>query len=157
MEKRITEKTQIVSLVILRLAIGWHFLYEGLVKVIDPGWSAASFLTNAKGPLAFVFINMAANPSVLGIVDFCNQWGLVLIGFSLIAGLLSRWACIAGMFLLFLYYFSNPPFIGISNPVSEGSYLIVNKNLVELFALWVLYMFPTEKIIGVQRLLVGAK
>jgi len=148
-----TRKGQILSLLFLRMAIGWHFLYEGLVKAIDPNWTAASFLANAKGPFASIFIAITENSKLLTCVDFCNQWGLVLIGLSLIIGFLNRPACIAGIVLLLLYYLSNPPFIGIENPVAEGSYLIVNKNLIELFALWVLYMFPTEKIIGIGRLL----
>ena len=31
-------------LVLLRVAIGWHFLYEGVVKILNPGWTAAGFL-----------------------------------------------------------------------------------------------------------------
>jgi len=145
---------QLSSLVILRVLIGWHFLYEGIVKVVNPGWSAASFLQASQGPLGSFFKSMAANFTVLGTIDFCNQWGLVLVGLSLIIGLFSRWASIGGMALLFMYYISNPPFIGLDAPaVAEGSYLIVNKNLIELFALLVLFLFPTGRIIGLDRLL----
>ena len=41
-----------VSLVLLRLAIGWHFFQEGTNKLNDPTWSSAGFLLQAKGPLA---------------------------------------------------------------------------------------------------------
>ncbi len=144
---------QLSALVILRVLIGWQFLYEGLVKVVNPEWSAASFLLAAQGPFADLFKSMASDSAVLGIVDFCNQWGLILVGLSLMIGLLSRWACIGGMALLFIYYISNPPFIGLHAPaVAEGSYLIVNKNLVELFALFILFLFPTGKIVGLDRL-----
>jgi len=52
----------------------------------------------------------------------------------------------------FLYYFFAPPFTGLeySKP-AEGSYLIVNKNLIEACALWVLFMFPSSDIIGLDR------
>ena len=30
-----------VVLVLVRVAIGWHFLYEGWVKLSEPGWTAA--------------------------------------------------------------------------------------------------------------------
>ncbi len=145
---------QLSSLVILRVLIGWHFLYEGMVKVVSPSWSAASFLQASQGPFEGLFQGMATNSAILGTINFCNQWGLVLIGLSLMVGLLSRWACLGGMALLFLYYISNPPLIGLEPPVvAEGSYLIVNKNLIELFALLVLFLFPTGKIIGLNRLL----
>jgi uncharacterized membrane protein YphA (DoxX/SURF4 family) len=39
-------------LVVLRVAIGWHFLYEGVWKYTHPDFSAATFLKQAKGPLA---------------------------------------------------------------------------------------------------------
>jgi uncharacterized membrane protein YphA (DoxX/SURF4 family) len=38
-------------LVLLRLTIGWHFCYQGIVKLEDPQFSAAPFLSQAKGPL----------------------------------------------------------------------------------------------------------
>ena len=39
----------------------------------------------------------------------------------------------------------------------EGSYLLVNKNLIELAALAVLWLFPTGKIIGLDRLIFSLK
>lgn len=33
---------QLTALVFLRLAIGWHFLYEGIAKLFTPNWSSAS-------------------------------------------------------------------------------------------------------------------
>jgi len=35
----------------------------------------------------------------------------------------------------------------------EGSYIIVNKNLIEACALFVLYYFPTSHLIGLDRIL----
>ena len=143
---------QVSALVIVRVLIGWHFLYEGWVKVINPNWSAASFLNAAQGPLANLFKSMASNASVLEVINFCNQWGLVLIGLSLILGLLSRWACIGGMALLAMYYLCNPPLIGLDiSGMAEGSYLIVNKNLIELFTLLILFFFPTGHRVGLDR------
>ena len=143
---------QILTLTILRITIGWHFLYEGLIKVINPEWSAASYLNNATGPFASIFTSLASNSAALGIIDILNQWGLVIFGLSLMIGLLSRWACLGGMALLALYYLANPPFIGLGYAsMAEGNYLIVNKNLIELFALWVLFQFPSSKDFGLDR------
>jgi uncharacterized membrane protein YphA (DoxX/SURF4 family) len=44
-----------VSLVALRLMIGWHFYQEGVQKIPDPNWTTAGFFTGAKGPLADYF------------------------------------------------------------------------------------------------------
>ena len=56
-----------------------------------------------------------------------------------------------------LYYFANPPFIGLaSSSLTEGSYLIVNKNLIELLALWVLFHIPGSRFFGIDRFLAKA-
>lgn len=39
-------------LVILRVTIGWHFLYQGIWKLDNPSFTSAGFLSQAKGPLA---------------------------------------------------------------------------------------------------------
>lgn len=42
-------------LVVLRLSIGWHFLYAGLEKLNSPNFTADGFLSQAKGPFADFF------------------------------------------------------------------------------------------------------
>ena len=37
-----------VVLTILRLLVGWHFLFEGISKLALPGWSSASYLMESK-------------------------------------------------------------------------------------------------------------
>ncbi len=145
-------KTQLTLLVILRVIIGWHFLYEGFAKLLNANWTAQSYLLDSKGFMAEVFYWMANTPEAIKIVDFLNIWGLILIGFGLILGLLTRPALIGGIVLLAFYYLSHPAIIGVTYSMpSEGSYLIVNKILIELAALLVLTAFPTEKIIGLDR------
>lgn len=41
--------------VVLRMTIGWHFFKEGMSHYHDPEWTSASFLRQAKGPLADEF------------------------------------------------------------------------------------------------------
>lgn len=145
-------------LVLLRVAIGWHFLYEGIAKLLNPYWTSAGFLLESKGPLAGLFHGMAANPTTLRIVDALNTWGLIAIGLCLMAGLLTRLASLAGMVLLALYYICTPPFIGYTySAPSEGAYLFVNKNVIEFLALGVLILFPTGKIIGLDGLIFRKK
>ncbi|MEN8224277.1 MAG: DoxX family membrane protein [Bacteroidota bacterium] len=143
---------QISWLVILRLAIGWHFLYEGLVKLMNPNWSSVGFLLDSGGFMQGFFHGLASNPATVNMIDILNIWGLILIGLSLILGFLARPACIFGILLLLLYYLSHPPFVGIRYAVpAEGSYLIINKNLIEVFALAVLFVFPSSRKIGIDR------
>ena len=145
---------QLYGLVTLRVLIGWHFLYEGISKLTNPYRSSAAFLLESKWILSGWADSIVANPSLVTIVDFLNIWGLTVIGLGLMCGCLARWASIAGMVLLGLYYLVNPPFIGFQySAPTEGSYLIVNKNLIEMAALYILIVFPTSTIIGIDRLI----
>jgi len=144
---------QVFSLTFLRVLIGWHFLYEGLVKLYSsPGWSAKSYLMGSVGPIAKAFKAMASHPALLNAIDFLNIWGLILIGLGLFVGLLARPLKICGIALLLLYYIAYPPFasLAVNIPV-EGNYWVVNKNLIELAALIVLYLFPSSQITGIDR------
>ena len=146
--------SQIFWLVTLRVVIGWHFLYEGVVKLANPNWSSAGYLIDSQGFLKGFFYWLASDSAMLNVVDFLNVWGLIAIGLGLILGLLTRIALWAGVVLLGFYYFSHPPCIGMSYGLPmEGSYLIVNKTLIELIAMVVLGLFPTGMAIGVDRLI----
>jgi thiosulfate dehydrogenase [quinone] large subunit len=145
---------QLFALTTLRVLIGWHFLYEGLVKIYTPGWTAKAYLANSAGPLSGVFKNMVQYESALHVVDFMNEWGLVLIGLALFAGIFAKAGKICGIALLLLYYLAYPPFAGTGmNPHAEGSYWLVNKNLIEMVALIVLLYFPSSHITGIDRFL----
>ena len=61
-------------LVLLRIAIGWHFLTEGLDKVESTRYgkqpfSAEIYLRNAAGPLAPQFRSMLPDPDGLALLD----------------------------------------------------------------------------------------
>ncbi|RQW01873.1 DoxX family protein, partial [candidate division KSB1 bacterium] len=121
---------QKIALVLLRLTIGWHFLYEGVAKLLKPGWSAAGYLMQSRGFLAPVFKWMVDNDGVMVIVNQLNIWGLIAIGLGLILGCFTRLSAVFGMLLILLYYLANPPFVGYYYSIPmEGNYLIINKNL----------------------------
>jgi len=144
-------------LVALRIAIGWHFLYEGLAKITNANWSSVGYLLDSEGFLKDFFVNtLAGNPNMLQVIDFLNIWGLILIGLGLILGSFERIATISGILLLVLYYLSHPPFVGLKYAVpSEGSYLVVNKILIEMIALAVVFVFPTNREFGLDRFIFG--
>jgi thiosulfate dehydrogenase [quinone] large subunit len=142
---------QVFTLLFLRMLVGWHFLYEGIAKLLNPYWTSAGYLSESKWLFSGLFTAIADNPNLLKLVDLLNIWGQIVIGMALIAGLLTSWVSIAGIVLLSLYYVCNPPFVGYSYTMpSEGSYLIVNKILIEMAALGVLLAFPTGKIMGLD-------
>ena len=145
---------QLTALVSLRMLVGWHFLYEGVAKIANPYWTSAGYLQESQGWFADWFQGLSANPGVLAAVDYLNQWGLLLIGLALVLGVLVRTASWAGFTLLALYYLAAPPFPGLEYGIpAEGSYLIVNKVLVEMAAFLVILAFPTAHLFGVDLLL----
>ncbi len=137
----------------LRIAIGWHFLYEGIAKIFTPNWSSMSYLLNSSGPLEGVFRGMANFQFLVYLVDYSIIFGLILIGLALFLGVATRIAYLAGAALLFLFYISNPPFS--VNPIGygvEGHYLVVNKNLIELIILVVLAFIPKSWFYSLENI-----
>jgi thiosulfate dehydrogenase [quinone] large subunit len=147
---------QTIAIVALRVAIGWHFLYEGLSKLTNPGWSASGYLLQSRGPFAGLFRSMAADASVLANVNLLNKWGLTAIGLGLILGCFTRLAAASGLVVILLFYLCNPPFIGYFYSIpTEGSYLVVNKNLVEAAALLVVLVTGSGRAAGLDRIIHG--
>jgi thiosulfate dehydrogenase (quinone) large subunit len=156
MEEERFSRLQMMALVILRIVIGWHFLYEGVAKLLKPSWSAAGFLLQSRGLFAGVFRGIAENPDVLAVVNPLNMWGLACIGLGLILGCFTRLASAAGMFVICVYYLCNPLLVGYFYSIPmEGNYLIVNKNLVEMAALFVILVTNSGRYMGLDRIIHG--
>jgi len=84
--KNATELKRILH-TLIRIAVGWHFLYEGISKLLINNWSAENYLLNSTGPLAPLFQHLAYDPSLLKAVDLLNIYGLILIGVALFIGI----------------------------------------------------------------------
>jgi thiosulfate dehydrogenase [quinone] large subunit len=150
------------ALVALRTLVGWHFAYEGYYKLMLPGWSrgggrlapfsAAGYLRSATGPLAGVFHALAAHPALMDATDLIVPIGLLLVGLSLMLGFLTQLGCAGALGFLALFYLSQPPLNGLPQTGAEGTYLFVNKNLVEFAAVLTVMAFRTGAIAGLDRL-----
>jgi thiosulfate dehydrogenase (quinone) large subunit len=154
MEGATLSRWPMIAITLLRIFVGWHFLYEGIAKVTAPTWSAAGYLRQARGPFAGLFKWLASQPNLLANADVITMWGLTIVGALLILGLFTRLASLAGIGFILLFYLCNPPFVGYFYSLpSEGSYLIVNKNLVELCALLVIFATGSGRFAGLDRIL----
>jgi len=142
-------KTWIITF--LRIAIGWHFLYEGFSKLPLGTWSSYRYLIHSAGPIQS-FYHWIANSSVLlQLSDLLNIFGLIIIGLALFLGIFTRLASLAGAFLLILYYFAYPPF-GASIMQLSGEHLyIINKQLIESIALLLLGLLKNRGF-GIEKL-----
>ncbi|HAR39381.1 MAG: DoxX subfamily [Bacteroidetes bacterium GWD2_45_23] len=148
-------KLQLYALFILRVFIGWYFLYEGLAKLLTPNWSAYGYLIDSKGVFAPLFVQLAGNAALLDVVNIINAWGLTLVGLSLILGLFTKIGYFSAIFFMLMFYLSHPPLLHAEYILPrEGSYLWIDKNLIMLASTVVLVLFPTSGIIGLDSLLV---
>jgi uncharacterized membrane protein YphA (DoxX/SURF4 family) len=87
-------------------------------------------------------------------VDLLTRWGLLAIGGCLLIGFftrLSAWLG-AGFLLMTILAMPSVPWLPAA-PINEGSYLIVNKNVVEMLALCVLATTFTGRWFGVDGIL----
>lgn len=156
METTTFVRAPMIAITVVRVLVGWHFLYEGLTKMTAPSWTAAGYLKQAKGPLAEPFRWLATRPDLLDNADLITMWGLTIVGVCLILGLFTRLASLAGIGFILLFYLAAPPLIGYFYAIpSEGSYLIVNKNLVEAAALVVILLTGSGHFAGLDRIVHG--
>lgn len=129
---------------LLRMAIGWHFLYEGFVKVAAGNWSSYNYLIHTSGSLSGFFHWLASDPALVRWVDFLNIYGLLLVGSALFLGILIRWAMAGGILLLGLYYAAYPPFGSSLVNSTGGQFFLIDRNLLEALTLLLLFLLPEK-------------
>lgn len=137
-------KFQRFSIFILRVSLGLLMFYAGITKVLDPSWSAAGYIKGVKNfKLLYDFL---LSPSVLPLVNFLNEWGLTLLGISLIFGIFVRLSSTLGIVLMLLYYLPimNFPYVG------DHSY-IVDEHMVYSLILILFIAFNAGKIWGLDN------
>ena len=100
-------------LVFFRLAMGWTFLYAASHQVFVPDWSVVGFLSHTK-----TFHDLFAaftTPTMAPITTFLVGYGHLLIGLSLICGLMVRVSASFGILLMIMYWMAHMDFPYIEN------------------------------------------
>lgn len=143
-------KSSKIVLVLLRISMGWLMFYAGITKVVDKEWSAAGYLLNAKTFSSF--FAWFAQPSILPLVNFVNEWGLTLLGVSLLLGVFVRLSSILGVALMLLYYLPvlRFPFVG------THSYLI-DEHIIYALVLLLFAILQVGKMWGLDGRLSNTK
>jgi thiosulfate dehydrogenase [quinone] large subunit len=106
------ERTMIVF---FRLTMAWTFLYAASHQIFDPTFTVAAFLSHTK-----TFHNAYAvftTPSVSPYITFLVSYGHLLIGLSLLVGLMVRVSAAFGIALMLMYWTAHMdwPFIENAN------------------------------------------
>jgi len=94
----------------LRILVGWTFLYAGTWQILQ-NYSAAGYLGHVV--TFHDFFATFATPAVLPFTNFLMKWGHLLIGLSLVSGLMIRVSGPFGILLMVTYHFADMdwPFI----------------------------------------------
>ena len=132
-----------ISLFLLRLALGWLMFYAGVTKVLNPEWSAGGYLAAAKTFTGFY--QWLASPAILPVIDFINEWGLTLLGVSLILGIGVRLSSILGAILMLLYYF---PILDFPYPNPHS--FLVDDHIIYALALLLLAAVRAGRVWGLE-------
>ena len=92
-------------IVFFRIAMGWTFLYAASHQVFDPKWNVVGFLTHTKTfhDLFAIFTTPLMAPTT----TFLVQYGHLLIGLSLVFGLLVRISATFGLVLMLIYWMAH--------------------------------------------------
>ncbi len=96
-----------------RLAMGWTFLYAASHQVFVPGWSVAGFLNSTK--TFHGLYSHFTGPGIAPALSFLVEYGHLLIGLSLLFGLMVRVSAVFGIALMILYWTAHMDFPYISN------------------------------------------
>jgi thiosulfate dehydrogenase [quinone] large subunit len=122
---------------VLRLVMGWVFLFAGVEKLLQleggGPFDATGFLKFATAgtwpglaegavanPTQSFWIALASDPTAMAVINVMVPWGQVAIGTALILGLFTRFASLMGVTMMALFFVAAWDF-------SHG---IVNQHLV---------------------------
>lgn len=135
---------QKLFLFLTRISLGWMFFYAGITKILDPTWSAEGYLKGAK--TFSVFYQWLLQPQILPITNLVNEWGLALLGVSLILGVFVRLSSVLGAVLMVLYYL---PILNFPYP-NPHSY-IIDEHIIYASTLLFLAALRAGRVYGLEK------
>ncbi|WP_458186147.1 DoxX family protein [Haladaptatus sp. NG-WS-4] len=130
----------------LRLMMGYAFLHAGWVKIMESGWSATGYLTNAvpeASPFYGTFQWMGTTAWFADFLAIAVPWGELLIGVALLVGAFVRLAAFWGAFMMLMFYFGN----------WEIEHGIINGDFAYMLVFLAVAAFGAGHILGLDTLI----
>jgi thiosulfate dehydrogenase [quinone] large subunit len=131
-------------IVLLRLSMAWVFLYAASHQVFDPGFSVAGFLGTTK--TFHGLFELFTGPVLAPITTFLVAYGHLLIGLSLLAGLMVRVSSAFGIALMLLYWMAHMDFPYVSGTTS----FLMDEHIVYALVLGLLIATHAGHILGLD-------
>ena len=124
--------TEKYLVVFFRLTMAWTFLYAASHQVFVPSFSVVGFLSHTK-TFHDVFA-VFTTPTMAPITTFLVEYGHLLIGLSLLTGLMVRVSASFGVLLMGIYWFAHMdwPFIENKNNLIVDYHVVYAGVLVYL-------------------------
>jgi thiosulfate dehydrogenase [quinone] large subunit len=115
-----------------RFVMAWTFLYAASHQVFVHDWTVVGFLNHTK-TFHDVFV-VFTTPTMAPITTFFVEYGHLLIGLSLLTGLMVRVSATFGVMLMIIYWFAHMdwPFIENTNNFIVDYHLVYAGVLVYL-------------------------
>jgi thiosulfate dehydrogenase [quinone] large subunit len=117
-----------------RFAMGWTFLYAASHQVFDREFTVVGFLSHTKTfhELFVVF----TTPTMAPITTFLVEYGHLLIGLSLLLGVMVRISASFGVLLMLIYWMAHMdwPFVENKNNFIFDYHLVYGGVLIYLIA-----------------------
>ncbi len=89
----------------------------------------------------------------VNLVNMATIWTLIILGSLMIVGLFTRLASLGSAGLLLMFYLAMPPWPGIPEAPGPEHSMIVNKNLIEVFACLAFAFLPSGRWLGLDALI----
>lgn len=117
---------------VFRLLMGWVFLYAGLSQVLSHDFTTTQFLSHTK--TFHALYEPLTSPAIAPYLTFAVSWGHLLIGLSLVSGLLVRVSGPFGVALMLTYWTAHMDFPYIESHVN----LLIDYHIV--YAVLICYL-----------------
>lgn len=117
-----------------RIAMAWTFLYAASHQVFDPNFSVVGFLSHTKTFNGL--FSLFTGPTMAPITTFLVAYGHLLIGLSLLFGVMTRVGAAFGALLMIVYWMAHMdwPYISDTNNFIVDSHIVYAGLLVYLIA-----------------------
>ncbi len=145
----------LLPLAILRILLGFMFLWSFLDKMFGLGFStkSANAMINGGSPTeGFLMYGtdtmsfLADTPALVQVLDVVIMAAFLLLGIALILGIGMKLAAVGGTLLLLLMYVSLFPLTkaGSTNP-------LVDYHIMYMFLLWAFYLSNAGDVLGLGK------
>jgi thiosulfate dehydrogenase [quinone] large subunit len=144
----VVNKPTKLFLILLRVAVGWFFLYQGITAILDPQWSVLPFISHAH---TFPdFYTSVSDPVTASYMSYLIKGLYVLIGALIVSGLFVRIGALLGALIMLFFYF---PLLQFPYVTYAGSvYYIVDYHLVMVILLLYLFAARAGEVFGLGTL-----